>query len=223
MLLAFASHLVSGGCRGWYYAGRRHGQDDPQIDVSESTSPGEEYGQEPNHPDDSWDELWAQTYPRDFVPPASLANIYIALGQYDKALVEHREAFRLDVASSLTYDNLVSAYLFLNRLEEARATTAEEQAKKLDSPYLHFFLYQVAFLQKDAAGMAQQLAWAAGKPGVEDMLLASEADTAAYSGRLGKARATASPGGIQCPPRSPQTLPHGKSTSARGQAAFSGR
>ena len=36
--------------------------------------------------------------------------------------------------------------------------------------------------------MAQQVAWSAGKPGVEDVLLAYEADTAAYSGRLEKAR-----------------------------------
>jgi eukaryotic-like serine/threonine-protein kinase len=43
-------------------------------------------------------------------------------------------------------------------------------------------------LQNDAAGMAQQLAWATGKLGAEDLLLANEADTAAYSGRLGKAR-----------------------------------
>jgi hypothetical protein len=35
--------------------------------------------------------------------------------------------------------------------------------------------------------MAQQVAWAAGKPGVEDVLLSFEADTAAYAGRLGKA------------------------------------
>jgi predicted Zn-dependent protease len=49
-------------------------------------------------------------------------------------------------------------------------------------------LYLFAFLENDAAGMAQQVAWAAGKPGWEDVLLASEADTAAYSGRLGKAR-----------------------------------
>jgi eukaryotic-like serine/threonine-protein kinase len=64
----------------------------------------------------------------------------------------------------------------------------EAQTKKLDSPYLRFILYQLAFLQNDAAGMAQQMTWAAGKPGVEDMLLEAEADTAAYSGRLGKAR-----------------------------------
>ena len=36
--------------------------------------------------------------------------------------------------------------------------------------------------------MAKQVAWAAGKPGLEDVLLANEADTAAYFGRLKKAR-----------------------------------
>jgi eukaryotic-like serine/threonine-protein kinase len=38
------------------------------------------------------------------------------------------------------------------------------------------------------AGMAKQVAWAAGKPGLEDVFLANEADTAAYFGRLKKAR-----------------------------------
>jgi hypothetical protein len=36
--------------------------------------------------------------------------------------------------------------------------------------------------------MAKQVAWSVGKPGLEDVLLALEADTAAYSGRLRKAR-----------------------------------
>jgi eukaryotic-like serine/threonine-protein kinase len=36
--------------------------------------------------------------------------------------------------------------------------------------------------------MAKQVAWAAGKPGLEDVWLANEADTAAYFGRLKKAR-----------------------------------
>jgi len=36
--------------------------------------------------------------------------------------------------------------------------------------------------------MAQQVAWSAGKPGIEDELLGLEADTAAYSGRLRDAR-----------------------------------
>jgi tetratricopeptide (TPR) repeat protein len=133
-------------------------------------------------------ELWAQTYPRDSVPPNNLGVIYDALGQYDKSLAEMREALRLDPSSAQGYANLVSTYLSLNRLKEARATAEEVQAKKLDSGYLHMLLYQVAFLQNDAAGMAQFVAWAADKPGMQGLLLSFEADTAAYSGRLGKAR-----------------------------------
>ncbi|HLW99078.1 MAG TPA: protein kinase [Candidatus Acidoferrales bacterium] len=132
-------------------------------------------------------ELWTQTYPRDPVPQADLGVIDTNLGQYDKALDENRETLRLDV-SGLGYANLVSNYLYLNRLDEGRAAAGEAQTKKLDSPYLRLLLYQLAFLQNDAAGMALQVTWAAGKPGVEDELLYEEADTAAYFGRLGKAR-----------------------------------
>ena len=133
-------------------------------------------------------ELWAQTYPRDALPPHNSALIYKNLGQFDKALTEAREAIRLDPSSALAYASLVSSYFYLNRLDEAQATAREASAKKLDSPYLHLNLYLLAFLQNDTAGMAQQVAGSAGRPGVEDMLLAVEADTAAYSGRLRKAR-----------------------------------
>jgi predicted Ser/Thr protein kinase len=133
-------------------------------------------------------ELWTQTYPRDWLPQAPLSVIYNCLGQYEKSLEEAREEFRLNPASGEAYAILVLSYLSLNRLEEAWAIAEEAQAKKFDSPYLRVLLYQLAFLQNDAAGMARQVAWAAGKPGVEDVLLAYEADTAAYSGRLGEAR-----------------------------------
>jgi eukaryotic-like serine/threonine-protein kinase len=49
-------------------------------------------------------------------------------------------------------------------------------------------LYEIAFLQNDDAGMAQQVASLADVPGTGDVLLALEADTAAYSGRLRDAR-----------------------------------
>ena len=60
--------------------------------------------------------------------------------------------------------------------------------KKLDCFFLRLFLYQVAFLQNDAAGMAQEVDGTAGKPEAEGLLLQAEADTAAYSGRLRQAR-----------------------------------
>jgi tetratricopeptide (TPR) repeat protein len=132
-------------------------------------------------------ELWAQTYPREETPRGILSSgIYNELGQYDAALTTAREAVRLNAA--LDYPVLAYAYLNLNRLDEARAAVDDLKAKKLDSLDLHFVLYWLAFLQKDAAGMAQQVAWAAGKPGVEDVLFGYEADTAASFGRLVKAR-----------------------------------
>jgi len=88
----------------------------------------------------------------------------------------------------LRYANVVQANLHLGRLEEGRAVAAKALEKNLDSPYLRLYLYQIAFLQNDAAGMAQQVAWAAGKPGVEDIMLSVEADTAAYYGQVEKAR-----------------------------------
>jgi tetratricopeptide (TPR) repeat protein len=133
-------------------------------------------------------ELWAQTYPRDDVPPTNLSVMYRRLGQHDKSLAEAREAIRLDPASGNNYVNLFTSYFFLNRLDETQATIEEAQAKNLDTGHLHFIAYRLALLRNDVAGMAQQVAWAAGKPGVEDVMLASEADTVAYSGRLGKAR-----------------------------------
>ena len=133
-------------------------------------------------------ELWAQTYPRDYVPPNNLGSMYGVLGQYDEDLIEGREALRLEPGSGLGYANLVVEYLYLNRLEEARAAALEAQAKNLDSPSLRLNLYRLAFLQNDAAAMAQQVMWAQGKPGLEDVLLAYESNTTAYFGRLVKAR-----------------------------------
>jgi len=133
-------------------------------------------------------QLWAQTYPRDFQPMPSLFVIYTFLGRYEEALAAAREALRLYPTSGMNYNNIVESYRGLNRLEDARATAAQAQAKGFDSSSLRFNLYNFAFLRNDAAGMAQEVAWANGRPGVEDVLLASEADTKAYAGRLREAR-----------------------------------
>ncbi|MGB2635183.1 MAG: tetratricopeptide repeat protein [Candidatus Acidiferrum sp.] len=135
-------------------------------------------------------EFWAQTYPRDFIPPRGMGLIYEQVGQYDKALVEHLKSLCLR-PDARQYANLAGCYLDLSRLQEAQATTDEAQAKELDSPDLRFVIYALAFLQNNTAEMAemaQQAAWSAGKPGIEEELLSMEADTAAYRGRLRDAR-----------------------------------
>ena len=134
-------------------------------------------------------EVLVQTYPRDWEARNELGFVYGARGKYDQALAELREARRLYPESGLTYFNLAGTYIAMNRLEEARATAAEAKVKNLDSPFLPVIFYQLAFLQNDVAGMEQQVAFGEGKPVLEDALLGFEANTAAYSGRLEKARA----------------------------------
>ena len=133
-------------------------------------------------------ELWAQTYPRDETAPTNLAVTYDNLGQHEKALEESREAVALAPESDLSYANLAGGYLSLNRFEEAQATAQEALKKNLDSINLRFFLYFLAFVKNDAGGMAQQAAWFAAIPDTQGWAEALEAETAAYSGRLQKAR-----------------------------------
>ena len=133
-------------------------------------------------------ELWEHVYPQDFAPHAGLGGyVYPALGQYNQALAECLEALRLRPDNPTIYGALADAYLSLDRFEEADAAAQQAQAKNV-ALWSPLYLYKLAFLRNDAAGMAQQVARAAGKPGVEDRLLRNEADTAAYFGELRKAR-----------------------------------
>ena len=127
-------------------------------------------------------ELSARTYPRYYSPQVQLCVLNWQLGQYDKALEEIREAVRLEPSRAINAIDLVSSYIYLNRLKDARATADEALAKHLDSPFLHVNIYRIAFLQDDAEAMVEQVRWANGKPGIEDVMLESEAETSAYFG-----------------------------------------
>jgi tetratricopeptide (TPR) repeat protein len=133
-------------------------------------------------------ELWSQTYPRELVARNDLGANYGTLGQYEKGLVATEEATRMDPGSALALMNLFAAYIEMNRFEDARSLAEEARTKKLDSPPLRLGLYQVAFLQNDTAEMAKHVNWAKDQPGIEDVFLAAEADTSAYTGQLRKAR-----------------------------------
>ena len=133
-------------------------------------------------------ESWAQAYPRDVRPVGNLGLLYGYIGQHEKAVDQAREALRLQPGSGLRYANLVEGYVHVGSLDKARSTVAEARTKNVDSPYLCLYSYQLAFLQSDAATMTEEVSRTAGKPGVEDILLASKADTAAYYGHLLKAR-----------------------------------
>ncbi len=133
-------------------------------------------------------ELWSKSYPQDLAPVGNLGDTYAKLGQYQKAVNETQEALKLDSNSVVAYCNLADDYLALNRPDDAKTTIEQAQQRKLDAEYLHWTIYQLAFLKGDAGEMAQQIDWAAGKPGDEDLLLSFQSDTEAYYGRLTKAR-----------------------------------
>jgi serine/threonine protein kinase/predicted Zn-dependent protease len=127
-------------------------------------------------------ELWQQNYPRDYLPHATLTVVYGSLGNPEKALDEALEALRLEPNAGLNYVNLGDAYISLNRLEEADAVFRQAQDRKLEDESLILGRYQLAFLRGDAAQMAQ---WAAMvRMGAEDQMLAMQADTAGWQGKL---------------------------------------
>ena len=132
-------------------------------------------------------ELWAKSYPLDMVPHGNLGVCYGALGQYDKAVKETETAQRLEPAI-VGYGNLASFYIEVDRLKDARQTIQEAQQKNFDGLVIRQDLYSLAFLAGDNTEMERQVAWGAGRPGEEDQMLTSHADTQAYYGRLEKAR-----------------------------------
>jgi DNA-binding winged helix-turn-helix (wHTH) protein len=132
-------------------------------------------------------EHGARTFPRSPDFHEDLGQYLDALGLYDLGLQETREAVRLVPNDGFLYRQLVHSYLLLNRIDEAEATAKESRAKNLDAS-LGDVLYEIAFYQNDAAEMTRQVDRAAHKLGDEDLFLALEADTAAYSGHLQKAR-----------------------------------
>ena len=132
-------------------------------------------------------ELWAKSYPREMVPHGNLGSLYASVGQYDNAIAETEAAQSLE-PSITDYANLASNYISVNRMKDARLTLEEAQRNHFDGLFIRGDLYSLAFLAGDNAEMERQVAWAAGRPGEEDQMLNTHADTQAYYGHMVKAR-----------------------------------
>jgi predicted Zn-dependent protease len=133
-------------------------------------------------------EQWKRTYPRDYEPYANLSFIFASLGNHEKALQEVRDSVRLEPNDEISYNNLGSAYANLNRLNEAEEVGNQAKARQLESEGLLLNRYELAFLKNDTATMTLVAAAAMGKAGAEDLLLAAQADTEAWHGKLKNAR-----------------------------------
>ncbi len=134
------------------------------------------------------DLLLRQIYPRELSSYTQLQNIYATIGNYDLALAEAQAAVQLDPGTLVNRLNLCAAYINLNRFAEAAAVLQQAEAHGVKSESLQPYPYLLAFFRGDAADMARQVATLAARPGSEAESHKWQSDTAAYFGRLAKAR-----------------------------------
>jgi eukaryotic-like serine/threonine-protein kinase len=130
---------------------------------------------------------WKRAYPRDSIPYDYQGILDSNLGRYEQAVAEHREEVALSPTNTFGVSNLAYTYMYMNRLEEARAVADQAFQRKLDRSDLHFLLYQIAFLQGDDNGMRREQERAKGKPD-EAFFRQFEARALVARGRLRQAR-----------------------------------
>ena len=129
-----------------------------------------------------------ELYPRAPQFRINLASILYSEGRFEESLAEWRKASELAPESAITYQGLIASYLALEQPHQANSIGSRVQNVNGASSSLVSTLYDLAFYNRDAAEMARLAAVAMGKSGTEDILLANQADTAAYSGQLRHAR-----------------------------------
>ena len=129
-------------------------------------------------------EQWLQTYPRDEVPYRRLGFIHATMGNLEKALEESRKALRLEPTNETNYLLHGNVYTTLNRLDEAEAVLNQAEQRKLNADELLVNRYGLAFLKGDVTKMSQLLTAAMGKLDIEHQLLAIQADTEGWYGKL---------------------------------------
>jgi eukaryotic-like serine/threonine-protein kinase len=76
----------------------------------------------------------------------------------------------------------------MNRLDEAKKVLEDAAARHIWTDQLSSNRYLVAFLEDDTSEMQRLVSASVGKPGEEDEISASQADTEVYHGRLTKSR-----------------------------------
>jgi serine/threonine protein kinase/tetratricopeptide (TPR) repeat protein len=133
-------------------------------------------------------ELYKQTYPRDSIPYDNVSGTYLRLGQFDNALSNALQGVQIDPDSINGYANLAAAYQALNRLDEAKATVAQAQARKLGISGLHIQLAAIAWLQNDMPALEHELELAKVGPDGELNVLGFRTGMAAYRGQLRQVR-----------------------------------
>jgi len=127
-------------------------------------------------------QLWANTYPHDWVPWVDLANAYTQLGRYPAAIEAGQHALALAPDRPINFSVLARALKRANRFSEAKRIGQQAIATGKDSAGLHASLYEIAFAEQDPAALAHELAWNQAHNG-DWFQLYTQGKAAAYQGR----------------------------------------
>jgi serine/threonine protein kinase/tetratricopeptide (TPR) repeat protein len=109
-------------------------------------------------------QTWTELYPNDSSPFGSLASLQMQIGHPDLAIAPAARSVTLEPTSSVSYINLARAQMKTGQTDKALATCRQAIAQKVDGVEIHALLQQLAFARRDMAGIAEQIAWARGKP-----------------------------------------------------------
>jgi tetratricopeptide (TPR) repeat protein len=129
-------------------------------------------------------QLYNRTYPDNAENWYGLSRMYSALGEYPLAIDAGEQAYRLDPRSGNGLEILCRVYRRANRFADAKRIAAAAEGLGKDSPGIHSSLFQIAFVENDAASMKRESDWGLSHQQVAQTL----ADLGFASASLGKIR-----------------------------------
>ena len=134
-------------------------------------------------------ELMRQLFPLDSTTRNNLGIAYRRVGRLEEALSEEQENLRLAPGRAIAYATLATAYIMLDRFEEAKSVLNQAADRNLASRQIHVLLYDIAFAQQDAHALDQERSWLkANNPDDNRLQPEGQALEAAYYGKFGELR-----------------------------------
>lgn len=134
------------------------------------------------------DELWQQIYPRDISPYLAAAADYATAGQYLKGQDAESRALQLEPENAFIHANMAFGYINVNQFDKAQEVIEQAEKHSIYNPWFESVRYQLGFLKRDPAQMQRAAEAMANHPSLGSFVLALQADTEAYFGRLARAR-----------------------------------
>ncbi len=126
--------------------------------------------------------MYKRSYPLDAIPPVKLSDRYEVIGQFEKAVEEGREGFRLNPHYAIAVQNLCTALLRVGRYDEVNSLCQDAFQKGLDGDLFHMLLYQTSILAGELEGAESQLMWFHGRDD-EHFAINLRTETELFNGR----------------------------------------